>query len=218
MSKWIISTGAALAALLTAVPVASATLLAPGAAVVPGLEAGTFTALASTGVQAFNDSAGMTGIAEAQAGNFTGNPFGANKITFVFQVKDTTGQVEHLTDKSLAGAGVLIDVGIQASLLPGFAGPVSKFPNDAQLSVDGSIVAFDFTPPPSNALFPGETSYLLIVNTNQTSFSPGSMGVIDGGGVTLAGYSLTPEPASIAIALAGLPCLALGRWLRRKRV
>jgi len=208
MCKTIVLGSVALAALLLVTPFASATLLPPGSTLVPvPLETITGTVLTSqTQNFSFAGDAGsvFSEVIRTDAG--AGNPFGAGKITFAFQVTVTAGNVEKITDGSLAGA--LVDVGQTAN---GGTAPTLT----ADRTVDGSTVSFNW-PGAAAITSTNGPSFLVYINTNQTEFSGGSLGVIDSGGETLAGYGIIPEPASMALALAGLPCLALGRWLRRK--
>jgi len=215
MMKSIGSGVAASAALLWLTTVASATALSPGqSGVAVGPEGGTYVLLYSS-TQSFN-FAGNAGSVVADVVNWGGSPFGAGDISFFFQVTVTAGHVDHLSDGNLAGAGVLIDVGQTgnvsgANLVTGNAPAQS-----ADMSLDGSTVEFDF--PGANAITSASgPSYLVIINTNQTTWSFGSLGLIDDGRDTLQGFGVAPEPASMALALAGLPCLAIGRWLKRRK-
>lgn len=202
----------ALTLFFTVSSVANATVLTTpvaGAPVTAGAVSGTVLA---DFTQSFNFGVGDAGSVEAAAVASTVNPFGSGDISFVFQVTVTGGLVEHLTDGNLSGA--LIDVEQAPSVtLAGTTfttGTVSS--TGADRLVD-STVSFDF----ANGIFPGQTSYVLIINTNSTVFSGGVLGVIDAGAQQLEGFSVTPEPASMTLALAGLPLLAVGRWLRRRK-
>ena len=83
----------------------------------------------------------------------------------------------------------------------------------------GSTVGFNFsgTTVGSNAVEPGETTVLLLVRTNATTYTSGLMSVIDGATLTRPAFSpaIAPEPASMA--LFGLGLLAAGARLRRRK-
>jgi hypothetical protein len=81
---------------------------------------------------------------------------------------------------------------------------------------DGSTVGFQFrTSGVANpGVAPGVTSYVLFVETNATTYRPGSVNIIDGGVRTVIGFAPAPEASSIAMLLPGL--LPLGFVLRRK--
>jgi len=207
-----------------ATPQARATTLLPGTTVVPGAEvldplSGT-TILANTGVQNFNviqggNSLVGTGQSWAVTG-YLGNPFGTGDITIVYQVSLTGGTtgtspplpqvIERVTGSSFDS--FMTDVGyfVQSSPL----GEVP--PTTASRTASGNIIAFD-------TLIPvGSTSALLIVNTNATGFTTGTLTVQDGLTANLNGFSPTavPEPTSLVL-LAGLSVGAAGvgavrRW------
>src|SRR5271154_4622291 len=155
--------GAAPAVLLLLSGVASATSITPGMTNIPvGIENGGYNLLYSA-TQSFS-FAGNTGSVVTDVVNWTANPFGFSDITFFFQITVATGQVEHLTDASLAGAGVQLDVG-QTGASSGDSLVNGNAPaTGADLSIDGSIVSFDFSGAGAITATSGP-SYLLAVNT-----------------------------------------------------
>jgi hypothetical protein len=72
----------------------------------------------------------------------------------------------------------------------------------------GSVVGFNFAPPPgSGDLLPGTNSTLLVVQTNAQQFQASNASVIDGSTATVASFGpfQVPEPASLGVlALAGM--------------
>jgi hypothetical protein len=82
----------------------------------------------------------------------------------------------------------------------------------------GDIMQFHFGPPgPTESLLPGDTSSLLIVQTDSLNWQPTTASIIDGVAVaniaSLAPLSI-PEPGTALLGIAGLAALAIG--LRKK--
>lgn len=77
------------------------------------------------------------------------------------------------------------------------------------------VVGFNFPEGGTDKIDPGETSWLLIVRTNATSFEPGLVALINGTATNVVGYQPVPEPETYAMMLAGLGLL--GAIARRRR-
>ena len=95
-------------------------------------------------------------------------------------------------------------------------------PQTSDSNIDGSVIGFSFYPPtgPPAEISPGETSYVLIISTNATSFEAGNASIIDGGTDTVAAFqpfspASVPEPASLG--LMGLGLIAVASVRRRLR-
>jgi hypothetical protein len=210
--KRLIATTGAVALLAVA---AQATPVAPGTSVVPTASATnpltTGTIIANTGVQNFS-VAGPSNVfsgtgQEWVVRNSATNPFGMNALTFVLQVSlggvppNSVGQVIERVTNSVFGS-FLTDVMYFVSA----AGQVT--PGSADRSGTGQVVGFNFTSPNPNIL-PGQSSALLIINTNATGFTAGTLTVQDGLTANLLGYAPVPEngAGSAVLLLVGVGSL-----------
>ncbi|HEY1947834.1 MAG TPA: PEP-CTERM sorting domain-containing protein [Bryobacteraceae bacterium] len=181
-----------------------------GTTLVPGdtvnadvVSAAGWTLLADTG-QLNATAATFTGVGESwvYSDSVTGG------LDFVYQFKNngtSTDPAERITASSFAGWTV------NAGYVLGLDNP----PNLISLSANGAVVGFEFTPGSFNVL-PGETTDLLVVETNATDYKSGQFSIQDGSTATLDAFepsTLAPEPASLALLGAGL----LGFSLLRRR-
>jgi PEP-CTERM motif len=180
------------------------TTLVPGAtANADVVSAAGWTLLQDTG-QLNATAATFTGVGEAwvYSDSVTGG------LDFVYQFKNnsnSTDPTERITASSFAGWTV------SAGYILGLDNP----PNLVSLSANGAVVGFEFTPGSFNVL-PGETTDLLVVETNATDYKAGQFSIQDGSTATLDAFepaTLAPEPASLALIGAGL----LGVSLLRRR-
>lgn len=121
------------------------------------------------------------------------NPFGG--LTFTYRLTNnviSANAEERLTVSKFTG--FLTDVSYQIPI----AGvtPVSIDRTTAD------VVGFSFQPPFGTPIFPGQTSDLLVVQTDALSFQPSIASVIDATTASPASFapSALPEPASAALA------------------
>ncbi len=85
----------------------------------------------------------------------------------------------------------------------------------AAWTTDGTTIGFGFGLP--DGLTPGDVSYLLIINTNMTTYEAGLFSLQDGQTQNFDGYvpaGPVPEPSTLSLLGTGL--LAAGAGLRRK--
>jgi hypothetical protein len=192
-----------------------ATTLAAGTVVTPGVVNGSANLLADTGVVnfSFGNPADVGTIQEVVVNDFTASPF-AGGITFIYQITVTGGNIDNLTTESFAIPGISIDVAQSAQGL--FGPPIpTTLATSASLTSDGTTLGFGFAPP--DGLTPGDVSYLLIVNTNLTTYQAGMFSLQDGQTKNFDGFvpgAATPEPSTLSLLGTGL--LAAGAGLRRK--
>lgn len=188
---------------------ASATVLTPGSSGAPDAfsNAG-WTLLASTGDQALS-SGTFTATANAWVYGDSANTFCTGCLDFVYMVARTGGTdpIERITAGSFAG--FLLDAGVVTSS-PGFA------PNSVDRSANGTVVGFNYQN--ASNLTDSESTQLLVIQTNATSYVPGLLSVQDqqsANGIGFAPASV-PEPISVSLLGGGLALMGMARWRRKK--
>jgi len=226
-SKFILTMLAVVFASIIA-PSAQATLIGtvvtnPGDTVVPGLVApgtdpGTLLAsLSAPFISSLGDTSGtLVSAVYREAGG---------TLDFYYQVNNNTtapncggaGQpgcdaITRETDTSFIGFLTYLGIRLDGGSLPGPFVNGSIGPVSGDRNAVGNVVGFGFTPPQSAAIQPGQSSYVLVISTNATSFTTGNSSVSDGGVTTVssfqpAGTPDVPEPATFLLLGGGLVAL-----------
>jgi hypothetical protein len=180
-----------------------------------------YTAVADTGLQAFSFAGGVDTGSVVQfvlKNNTTGF------LDFVTEFNVTAGVVQDLSVANFTNAGYSAtypDVGYNSlQCISGLTGCPGTFvaPTGVNATGDGSVIEFTFG---STGVTAGELSNELVVQTNATTFSPGTIGLIDGGGATANGYEPAPAPLighglSVVLAVGGM-LFGVRLWARGKK-
>jgi hypothetical protein len=202
----------ALAALLCA-PAAHAALLTPNSVQLPAAsEPNPGGLLLASTTLPFASPGAFSGTLTSSV--YSGDPTNSlGGLTFTYSLVNdavSTNNIARLSTTDFTGFATDASYNAGTSIAPGLI--------DRNLS--GSAVGFSFFPSPldpfANFLLPGATSSLLVVQTDAQFYVPTTAFVIDGGIASVAtfGPSLVPEPATFALAAAGL--LAVVATRRRR--
>jgi hypothetical protein len=229
-AKALTLTAAALGLALLSSP-AHATPVAPGQTVTPTAAANPLTGttiLASSVNQPYSASLNGNSIAGTASAwvvtGYSGNPFGTQFDTFVYQVTFTSGTNAVGTSPILervtgGGYDTVFSTDATYSLTTSPTGQVA--PTTADRSTNGNVMGFNFIPPGSPIPL-GGASALLIVNTNATNFHVDTMSIQDGISANANAFgpspAVSPVPEPSTLALTGLGTLGFVAYgLRRRR-
>ncbi len=198
------------------VPIQAAILVAPISAQFPdvftGYCASGCTLLASTSSTETDSTDTWTATLMAAVYSDPDNTFCTDCLDFVYQVTNEAGSTDGIGRVTAFNfTGFDVDAGFSPTA-PGSGGGSFVDGTDAPGLVDrltADTVGFQFASSPTAPIAPGDTSNILIIETNATSYTTGIASAIDGGVASFNAYEPTvvPEP-SLGLAL-GLGMVAL---------
>ena len=166
-----------------------------------------------------SDTSKMSGTYEAAVYSDLSNPFGSGDLDFVFQLSNNAGSEDSVGRvTAIDFTGFLTDVGylpsgsslgngfVNGTIVPAF---VDRLP-------PGDSIGFSFDAP---VIGPGQTSTVIVIETNARNFTPGDVNFIDGGVTTNAAFEpeATPEPPSMLLIGGGLLLLTRFVGFRKAR-
>jgi hypothetical protein len=132
-------------------------------------------------------------------------------LDFYYQIANSANSATEIARMTATSFGAfLTNTGFRldgAILAGGVFVNGSVMPITADRNFTGTVVGFSFVPPAMNAILPGQTSFVLVISTNATSFSAGNAAVIDGGTQTVAAFQPSapvPEPTTMLLFGTGL--------------
>jgi hypothetical protein len=202
--------GAAVAGLLFAVQVTDATIytLVPGGnlpAVSSTFPTGVGAPLAST-TSPFNNGAIIGTLVSDVFSGDTSNPY-AGGLTFTYQLSLNAGSPDSSSEMTVSSFN-LFHTDVSYHTNNGFVNP-SNFTRDGG---GGDTVRFVFL---NQAIGPGQSGALIIVQTDATAYHETQAGIIDALTVNVPSLAplAVPEPGTFGWLLAGLGLLCLrNRW------
>lgn len=84
--------------------------------------------------------------------------------------------------------------------------------------ITGGVVGTNYLPNDNGKIDPGDTSYTVILRTDATKYTLGSLGIINGFASNAAAFApAVPEPETYAMILAGLGLLGAARRFKKTK-
>ncbi len=201
-----------------ATSLSQATLLSPGAGISLSPEA---EPVGATLVDSLTSP--VNGVNNANTTVFTGNlvssvwsgdtsnPFGG--LTFSYQLHNDANSLDAIGELNLSSfAGFLTDVGFDGPGVVPLAATRSGIPVP-----DSKISFLLLTPFPNlqDNLLPGQSTVLLIIQTDASAYDRGNAAIINSGTAnTSTLVPVVPEPSTLALAALGLMAVAAMRKFR----
>jgi hypothetical protein len=142
--------------------------------------------------------------------NDSSNPFGADRLTFTYQVTNAAESV-HVLHRLTASdyTGFQTDVG--------FDGATGVSPSRVERTT-ADVVGFNFIETVGGGaglITPGSSSRVMVIQTDATAFRTSFVSLINGGVSTVSSFAPVPEPGTWILASLGL--LGLLGLVRRVR-
>jgi hypothetical protein len=161
----------------------------------------------------FTNTVVFTGLLDTKVYSDPTNPFGPGDLDFVYQFSNdpnpNNDNILHLAASSFSG--FLTD----ADFVLG-SGTAGNHPTTVARDAANLGDTLDFNFPLASAVIPGDTSAQLVIRTNATTFTAGTVSIQDGGNASInaPAPASVPEPATLSIA--GFALCALG--MRRRKI
>ena len=204
MKKLVLAASAAFA-MVAAAPAAQAIVLDPGASGPPdllSLGAGS-TLVANTGSLPFSNIA-FSGTIDEWVYQDTANHFGSGDLTWIIQVVNSPSSSDAIGQVTAGNfATFMTDVGDNGG---------ANGPDLVDRDTPGHTIGFSWAE--TGGLVAGDMSDLLLIDTNASRFTTGTLAVINSETSDLTGYepSPVPEPATWAMMLIGFAGLGVAGY------
>lgn len=148
------------------------------------------------------------------------NNYCAGCLDWVVKVTNTQASndaIERVTVSNFAG--YLTDIGVDSNGAPNLTNNGTVTPNNVERNGSGSVLSWDFNASsPDNSIQPGQTSVLLEIETNATTYKPGTISVQDGVAGSGPAFGPLPEvPLVPALGLMGGVVIGAVAWRRRRQ-
>ena len=203
--KTLLLAASAAFAMVAAAPAAQAIVLDPGTSGSPdllSLGSGS-TLVANTGSLPFSNSA-FSGTIDEWVYEDTANTFGSGDLTWVIQVVNSANSSDAMARVTAGNfATFMTDVGDNGG---------ANAPSLVDRDTPGHTIGFSWAA--TGGLLAGQTSDLLMIDTNASRFTTGTLAVINSQTSDLSAYepSAVPEPPTWAMMLLGFAGLGVAGY------